>query len=505
MTIGASYDGCYVRQEGDHVMTLIMERIKNGQVEHHKKDLKCPPLPALDAPSPSDCAAIQRTDRLLCANSSVPSDVCEQLGCCFSPGDLPQCYYGNKLTTRCTDEGQVLITVSKDLTAPSLILESASVLGVDSSSCSEMTTSKSSTFLVFQFPLSCGKGSRLIGNTIVYENTVQATMDVKTWQGSSITRDSTMRLTVLCSYAQTGDVPLQVEVLTLPPPLPVSTTGPLVLEMRIAKDEAYTSYYMDNEYPVTKFLRDPVSLEVHILGRTDQSLILMLDNCWATPSSDPAQKVQWPILVNGCPFTGDNYMTRQLPVGTSSQAVQYPTHYQRFIVSTFTFMAPNGQHSLGGLVYFHCSAAVCVPSATESCRTSCGQRKKRATKESWEEITVSKGPVNFIDPETPSHMNVDLYFSTQGDIWDYDMQNETSDPDFVGAEKEDSMDGDLIDLGKNLPKRVKGVDPDSHTVLWLRAAAVVGGVLALTAAMFGVWQCHRSRNPTMYSLKLLLK
>lgn len=45
------------------------------------------------------------------------------------------------------------------------------------------------------------------------------------------------RVTVRCSYIQMGTVPLAVTVNTLPPPLPVSTSGPLELEMRIAKGE----------------------------------------------------------------------------------------------------------------------------------------------------------------------------------------------------------------------------------------------------------------------------
>ncbi|XP_044133384.1 zona pellucida sperm-binding protein 4-like [Bufo gargarizans] len=503
MTIGAAYDGCYVREEhGDYVMTVLVEHIKNGQVKHHKKDIKCPALPALDAPSSSDCAAVQRSDRIECANSSVPQDVCGQLGCCFSPGDLPHCYYGNKLTARCTDEGQVLIVLSKELMQPSLILESVLVLGVDSS-CPQMKTSNNSAFIIVQFPLSCGGGSRVSGTSTIYENTVEATVGVKTWQGSSFTTDSTMRLTVRCSYSQTSNVPFKVEVLTLQPPHPVSTTGPLQLEMRIAKDVDYAKYYTENEYPVTKILQDPVFLEVRIMSRTDPSLVLMLDDCWATSTPDATQQVQWPILINGCALRGDNYMTGLLKVGAPSQSVPYPTHYQRFVISTFTFVDPNDQHSLGGLVYVHCRAVVCDPSATESCSTFCDQRKKRDIKKSGEKITVSKGPVNFIDLEMPSHMRNDLSLSTQaGDMWDYNTQNETSEPDFVGAEKEDPMDGGLIGMGKNFPRRVKGFDSDSSTLMWLRAAAVGGGFLAVIVALLGLRRCHRSRTPTMYSVRI---
>ncbi|XP_075066188.1 zona pellucida sperm-binding protein 4-like isoform X2 [Mixophyes fleayi] len=484
MIIGAAYDGCYVREEnGDYVMTLIAEQISNGVVEYYKQDFKCTVKPAMDAPRPSDCAAILRSDRLPCANSTVSRDVCERLECCYSPSDsvLP-CYYGNKLTAQCTDGGQVLITISKDLTVPSLLLDSASVLNVDSTSCPMMSVAKTSAFILFQFPLSCGGASQVSENAILYDNTVYATKDVRTWQGSSITRDSTLRLTVRCSYSQTGVVPLQVEVLTLPPPLPVSTSGPLLLEMRIARDMQYASYYLDTEYPVIKVLRDPVYLEVRILRRTDPNLVLILNDCWATPSTDPTQQIQWPILVDRCPFVGDNYLTQLVPVGAPSQNMPFPTHYQRFIVSTFTFVDQSTQTALGGLVYFYCSASVCIPSATDSCTTSCGQRKKRAAKEPVQEITVSKGPVDFIDSEVPSYRKDSM--SVQGDVWAPGMLNELSEPSLIGAGKEGTS------------------DHNSSTLMWLRGAAAGGGILVVLFVVLGVWWRHRSQSPTMHTVTI---
>ncbi|XP_063784733.1 zona pellucida sperm-binding protein 4-like [Pseudophryne corroboree] len=459
MIIGAAYDGCYVRQEhGGYVMTLIAEQISNGAVEYRKKDIRCPFLPAMDAPSPSDCAAVQSGDRLPCANASVTRAVCEGLDCCFSTSDpsLP-CYYGNKVTAQCTDAGQVLIAISKDVTTPSLLLASVGVLNVDSTSCPILSISKTSAFILFQFPLSCGGASQVSDNTVVYENTVYATKDTRTWQGSSITRDSTFRLTVRCIYSHTGVVPLQAEVLTLPPPLPVSTSGPLLLELQIAKDIQYTSYYEQTDYPLVKVLRDPVYFEVKILQRTDPNLFLILNDCWATPSADPTQQVQWPILMDGCPFTGDNYLTQLVPLGTPTLRIQFPTHYQRFIVSTFTFVDQSSQLALEGLVYFHCSASVCVPSATESCTTSCGNRKKRAIEEPEQKVMVSKGPVDFIDGDIPS----DRRISVQG----------TS-------------------------------DTNSSPLMWLRGAAAGGGILVVTVAVLGVWWHRRSRRPTMLTVKM---
>ncbi|CAM4570348.1 unnamed protein product [Lepidochelys olivacea] len=125
------------------------------------------------------------------------------------------------------------------------------------------------------------------------------------------------------------------------------------------------------DYPVVKVLRDPVYMEVRILHRTDPSLVLVLHQCWATPSANPLQQPQWPILVDGCPFLGDNYRTQLVPMGPASSELPFPTHHQRFILSTFAFVDSAAQMVLEGLVYIFCSASACSPSQLEPCQTIC--------------------------------------------------------------------------------------------------------------------------------------
>lgn len=40
-------------------------------------------------------------------------------------------------------------------------------------------------------------------------------------------------------------------------------------------------------------------MEVRLLRRTDPRLVLVLHRCWATPSANPFQLPQWPILSDG--------------------------------------------------------------------------------------------------------------------------------------------------------------------------------------------------------------
>ncbi|XP_074844458.1 zona pellucida sperm-binding protein 4 [Carettochelys insculpta] len=399
--VDAAYDGCYVYEwNGNYVMVVGIEGTDAAgyRVFQEKRELKCPAAqPALDAPSPGICAAVLSQDRVPCAPSPITQGDCEERGCCYNPTDrLNPCYYGNTVTAQCTPDGQFSIVVSRDVTLPPLILESVHLASESGASC--LPVVKNNAFVLFQFPLSaCGTTFQNDGNQGSYENELVADKDVSTWRRASITRDSTFRLHVRCSYSTSGNfLPLSIQVFTLPPPSAVSQPGPLSLELRIATDQGYGSYYADRDYPVVKVLRDPIYVEVRILQKTDPSLVLVLHQCWATPSTNPQQQPQWPILVDGCPYTGDNYQTQLVPVG-AARGLQFPSHYQRFIISTFTFVDSASQQTLTGPVYLHCSASVCQPSLLSSCTTTCpaAARGRRSTEHHLDGLShvTSQGPV----------------------------------------------------------------------------------------------------------------
>ncbi|XP_078506869.1 zona pellucida sperm-binding protein 4-like [Lissotriton helveticus] len=355
----------------------------------------------MDAPSPNTCDAVAFPNRLLCGSLPITREVCEALDCCYDPRtSTTPCYFGNPVTAQCSPDGQATIAISTDVTVPSLDLKSVRLLTV-SSSCSELNVYQTSGFLAYRFPLVCGGVQQVKSDTTIYENRLEATRSVLTANGASISRDSTFRLTVRCTFASSSSfIPLQVEVFTLPPPLPVSSPGPLLIEMRIAKDQTYSAYYSIAEYPVLKVLRDPVFVEVRMLQRTDPALMLVLNQCWATPSSDAHQSMQWPITVDRCPYAGDNYKTLVLRVRETFPALQRPSHYQRFVVSTFTFV-DKAQQNMMGPVFFHCAASVCVPSARDSCSSACSSRKRRMIQD-WDmdaepvSLVTAEGPVLFI-------------------------------------------------------------------------------------------------------------
>uniref|UniRef100_A0A8C0ITD2 Zona pellucida sperm-binding protein 1 n=1 Tax=Chelonoidis abingdonii TaxID=106734 RepID=A0A8C0ITD2_CHEAB len=273
---------------------------------------------------------------------------CIQAGCCYVETDLTTpCYYGNTVTVQCLVDGHFILVVSRDMSDHPIILDSVR-LAYAQTGCDPIRMTEA--FVVFRFPvMQCGTTVQVIHDKLIYENQLISGIDIQTGPDGSITRD---RISALLSSC----------------PLPT--------------DVSYASYLAERDYPVVKVLRDPVYMEVRILQRTDPSLVLVLHQCWATPSTNPLQQPQWPILVDGCPFLGDNYRTQLVPMVTASSELPFPTHHQRFVLSTFAFVDSASQVVLDGQVYIYCSASACYPSRLEPCRTTCPSGAT-ASKSEW--------------------------------------------------------------------------------------------------------------------------
>ncbi|KAI9538183.1 hypothetical protein NQZ68_017916 [Dissostichus eleginoides] len=313
------------------------------------------------------------------------------------------CYYGKSVTLQCTKDGQFIVVVAKDATLPNLDLETVFFLGGEET-CNPVGTT--SAFAIYQFPTTaCGTVMMEEPGVIIYENRMSSSYEVAIGPNGAITRDSQYELLVQCRYIGTSIEALVIEVGLVPPPPPVAAPGPLRVELVLANGEcsvkgcveeevAYNSFYVDSDYPVTKVLRDPVYAEVHILERTDPNIILTLGRCWATSAPNPQSLPQWDLLIDGCPYRDDRYLTALVPVDASS-GLMYPTHYRRFVFKMFTFVSGGGVKQvamtpLNEKVYIHCEAAVCQPSLGDNCEPRCFRNRRDVSvqKGSREETTV---------------------------------------------------------------------------------------------------------------------
>ncbi|XP_026113861.1 zona pellucida sperm-binding protein 4-like [Carassius auratus] len=359
--------------------------------------------PVVQAEPFDKCVAVADSEQIQCGLPGISGAECEAINCCFNG---QQCFYGRAVTVQCIRDGQFVVVVSRDVTLPRLSLDTVHLLGGNDPPCAPVGSTPS--FAIYQFPVTaCGTSVMEDSGYVVYENRMTSSYEVGIGPYGSITRDSHFEFLFQCRYSGTSVEALVVEVNSVPPPPPVAAPGPLRVELRLANgqcvtkgcaegDEAYTSYYSDADYPITKVLREPVYVEVHIMERTDPNIVLTLGRCWTTSTPSPLSLPQWDLLINGCPYQDDRYLTTLVPV-TGSSGLQFPTHYKRFVVKMFTFVDPASLAALQETIFIHCTTEVCHPSSG-SCEQSC-TRKRRDTRikaVSGEQTVVSSGEVTLV-------------------------------------------------------------------------------------------------------------
>ncbi|XP_060753966.1 zona pellucida sperm-binding protein 4-like [Neoarius graeffei] len=364
-------------------------------LQHVKFPPQVPWLPVVPTllpqiPGQVDKCQVQDYERVPCGEPGTNATQCNAINCCFGGQG---CYYGKTITVQCTLDGQFVLVVARDITDPRISLESVNFLGGNSGPCSLVDSN--TAFAIYQFPVTaCGTTMKVQGGYVVYENKMVSSYEVGVGTRGSITRDTHYEVYFQCKYSGVGFVALAVEHTANLDPLPVVASGPFQVELRLGKGScvtkgcveeqvAYTSYYSATDYPVTKVLREPVYVEVHIAGRTDPNIVLVLGGCWATASPNPYSLPQWDLLVKGCPYKDDRYLTKLIPV-TRASGLAYPTHYRRFVLKMFTFVDHTSVAPLQEMLYIHCSTSVCLPTAQDPCEPVCtrGRRDVAAAEES---------------------------------------------------------------------------------------------------------------------------
>ncbi|XP_060796678.1 zona pellucida sperm-binding protein 4-like [Neoarius graeffei] len=335
-----------------------------------------PMKPTLQPQTPGqiDKCQVHEYERFPCGEPGIKAIQCNALNCCF---DGQACYYGKTVTVRCTLDGQFVLVVARDATFPRISLDSISLLGGNTGPCSPVDAN--TAFAIYQFPVTaCGTTMKVQDGYVVYENKM---ISYGVGPHGSNTKDTHHEIYFQCKYLGVGFGAFAIEPSANHDDLPVVAFGPLQVELRLGKGScvtkgcveeqvAYTSYYSATDYPVTRVLREPVYAEVRIVGRTDPNIVLTLGSCWATASPNSYSLPQWDLLVNGCPYKDDQYLIKLIPV-TGMSGLAYPTHYRRFVLKMFTFVAP-----LQEMLYIHCNTAVCLPTAHDSCEPVCSKRRR---------------------------------------------------------------------------------------------------------------------------------
>ncbi|KTG32400.1 hypothetical protein cypCar_00038644 [Cyprinus carpio] len=138
----------------------------------------------------------------------------------------------------------------------------------------------------------------------------------------------------------------------------------VVLEASLADiDMVYRLFYHDGDYPVLKFLKQPLYFEVGMDHSKDSRAAVVLENCWATLSKDKESNPRWDLIVDGCASPKDPEHTIFHPV-TADDRVDIPNHFKRFEVKTFALKEDDeSSESEGDIlarrVFVHCDVIIC--------------------------------------------------------------------------------------------------------------------------------------------------
>ncbi|XP_037305482.2 uncharacterized protein LOC119195016 [Pungitius pungitius] len=145
----------------------------------------------------------------------------------------------------------------------------------------------------------------------------------------------------------------------------------LQVEMRLALDDAYTTFYRANYIPM--FLRQPLYFEVELINSGKPDLSLELADCWATLADDRTSLPKWDLISHGCANQGDPHKVIFHPVLPDAR-VQNPLNFKRFEIPMFAFT--KDEKNLSRQVFVHCDVVICdvTNPAGPACNVRCSDQ-----------------------------------------------------------------------------------------------------------------------------------
>ncbi|KAM8832525.1 uncharacterized protein AB9W97_003641 [Spinachia spinachia] len=275
-------------------------------------------------------------------------------------------------TTTCYPNGTMTATAVKVQSVANLV---PSRLTLKDQSCKPAFSDD--RFARFSFSVdSCGTTRTFFDHYMLYENEIGLHYNKGLYNkgvAKTSPNDPAYRQTISCYYVvnETQTVAATSKQRLYEPKADIGA-GQLMVQMRLAQDSAYQLFYQAEDYPVVKYLRQPLYFEVALIESTDPNLELIVEKCWATLDEDRTSLPSWDVIVDGCENPDDIYVTVFHPVVSDSR-VLFPSHIKRFSMKMFTFTKEKAVQK--DEIYVHCDSVICDTSsrADGSCRGQCVQ------------------------------------------------------------------------------------------------------------------------------------
>ncbi|XP_072123019.1 alpha-tectorin-like [Mobula birostris] len=221
---------------------------------------------------------------------------------------------------------------------------------------------------------SCGSKLQVNRTHFIHSNTVHG------YNGAGngiVVRNRTLSVEFSCA------VPLTIN-LSLPLGSIVKSVVSIVLPTGTERFEATMIMYRDARYsqaytetPIFLDVGSQVYIGIHVQGLDADQFVATLENCWATPISDPSSQVKWGLITNQCPNSLSEVVIEESGVSPIC----------RFKFSAFKFQGEVND------VYVHCQIQLCNFRTTQ-CSLNCPlQRIARNAGGTKQTGTFSIGPL----------------------------------------------------------------------------------------------------------------
>nr|XP_046274165.1 zona pellucida sperm-binding protein 4-like [Scatophagus argus] len=317
---------------------------------------KCANPTTAPPPSKAQNCAVITGERVPCGTSGMSSTDCEKMGCCVD-STTSACYYP---LDECTGDQHFVFAIRYN--SASIPVDPMKLVIPGSPNCKPVIVNDK--VAIFKFKVTeCGTRTYEIGETKIYLAEVQTVVQALNLKYGIITRSDPLRFLVECRYSKSGSAQQSLAsvgyMVKIPPdglPSEVSTSGLYGVQLRIAKDQTYSSYLPINNQPLRLLLGKPVYLELSLKSPKPDAVILV-NYCIAYPRSAKNALV---LVYEGCGNPYDPSMSILQVSGLPQNR-----HQRRFVVKAFQFMDQKTNMYLNEEIYFMCSSEVCRPAEKE--------------------------------------------------------------------------------------------------------------------------------------------
>ncbi|KAG8011372.1 Zona pellucida sperm-binding protein 2 [Nibea albiflora] len=274
--------------------------------------------------------------------------------------------------TECFPNGTMTALAVKLESVPSL---NPSQLTLRDPTCGPSYSDDRYAYFVFSGN-SCGTTRKFLPNMMLYENEISLPDELE-MQKESTTNEPEYELKVSCHYDinKTHAVAFHARP-RRSEPYAENARGELQVAIRLATDNSYSMFHSTEDYPIARYLQQPLYFEVQLMKSANPELSLELENCWATLDDDRTSQPRWNLIINGCANPVDPNQVIFHPVWADAR-VQYPPHFKRFEVLMFAFA--EDQDNLSSQLFVHCDVVICDAKNPlgGACNRQCSNQENR--------------------------------------------------------------------------------------------------------------------------------